>query len=291
MTVTDMTAPEPQAGRRRIIPSPRCAALLRDPMFGFVLVGAFVFALNEWLQQPAADTIRVDAALVAALVEQHTLLNGKPPDSAGREALIQRYIDEEVLVRSAYQMGLDRGDGRVRQQLINKMNFILEEEPPEPGTADLRAIYEAAPADYQSPSQVDLLQISLGKGGVGADQHRELEAGRLAPGTLGTTSHLHGVVETELAAVIGNEEAAALMASPVGRWHGPYRGPASELMLQVVASRPAAPYAEEQLLRFLREDWDIMQRQALRRGVLDRLRRSYRIEIEHLAADIRVAGR
>lgn len=271
-------------------PASYIAALLREPMFGFVLAGGLVFALYQWVEEPAMDSISVDASLVAALVEQHTLLTGQPPNVAERDALIQRYIDEEVLVRAAYQMGLDRGDGRVRQQLINKMNFILEEEPPEPTAEDLRAIYEAAPENYQTPAQVDLLQISLSKRDLGAGQRSELEAGRLAPGRLGATSHQYGVLETELAAVIGDEEAAGLMASPVGLWHGPYRGPAGELMLQVVATRPAAPYAREQLQRFLREDWQIRQRQALRRDALNKLRRSYRIEIERAVAEITVAG-
>ena len=104
-----------------------------EPLLGFALAGGLVFLLYSLMAEPEQDAIVVTADMVTALDRDFQLLNGRPPSADERSALIQRYIDEEILVRAAYAEGLDRRDGRVRQQLISKMTFLIDEEPPEPG--------------------------------------------------------------------------------------------------------------------------------------------------------------
>lgn len=254
--------------------------MFTEPLVGFALAAALIFALWNLSAEPEDDRILVTRDTVAAIAEEHRLLEGRVPTSAQLEKLVQRYVDEEVLVRSAYARGLDRGDGRVRRQLINKMNFVVEQEPAEPTDADLRAIYEAHPERYQSPAQMDLVQVFAGQEPVAAQAMQALASGLLEPAALGRVTQVYGVVDTEIEQAIGAANAATLAAAAPGGWHGPFSGPQGFLLVKLVQRRPQTAFPAEQLQRYLREDWFINQRQALRRQQLDTLRQAYRIEIE-----------
>ncbi len=263
---------------------------LAEPLVGFTLLAGMIFAVwNVW-GEPEAELIVITRDRVAALAEEHRLLEGRAPSAEQLEQLVQRHIDEEVLVRSAYALGLNRGDGRVRRQLINKMSFVVEQEPGEPTEADLQAMYLAHPERYQSPAQADLVQVHTGEDAVDAQTVQALASGSLEPSILGRVSQVYGVMDIEIAEAIGAENAAVLAAAAPGSWHGPYSGPQGLLLVKLVERRPQAEFPRDQLQRYLREDWYISQRQALRRQQLDTLRRGYRVEVEAFKPSLQVAG-
>jgi hypothetical protein len=68
--------------------------------------------------------------------------------------VVSDYIDEEVLLREAYREGLDRGDPRIRRWLIDKVEFLLAEEPAEPTPAELDALFREHAEKYRTPRAV-----------------------------------------------------------------------------------------------------------------------------------------
>lgn len=256
------------------------ATLMREPLLGFLVAAALIFLLYQLTRAPSENTLIVSAELIEVLEEEQRLVRGRELIDSELEEVIQGYIDEEVMVREAYARGLDRGDGRVRQRLIGKIDFLVEEEPTEPTQEDLETLFQAAPDIYRYPPTIDMVQILGRPGTFTEDQIQALVAGKTSPPELGNVRQYYGVLESELSRDLGPDALDSLLSALPGDWLGPFTTPAGDLMVLVSAKKESSSFSEAELARYLREDWYIKQRLKLRREKLDQLRENYRIEIE-----------
>ncbi|MFA5938054.1 MAG: hypothetical protein WC809_01765 [Sinimarinibacterium sp.] len=108
------------------------SSLLRRPLLHFMVLGALLFTLQRWLLPeeplPFDDTpIRINAAAIAQLRESWLRDSGRAPTAAQLQASLQRYIDDEILVREALGRGLGRSDPVVRERLLRNMRFLYPE--------------------------------------------------------------------------------------------------------------------------------------------------------------------
>ena len=229
--------------------------ILREPLVHFFLVGLVLFAATDACRR-ATSVYRIEIApsRVAALELSYRQQFGAPPTPAAREALIGRYIDEEVLFRQGLAMGLDRGDEIVRRRVVQKMQFLMQDlrPPGEPSEADLRAWYDARPARYEIPARVSFTHIffSPDKGGDAAAQARARtvlagltaqvirapERGDNFPDLYDYTGFGPGEADRLFG---GTPLARALFTAPTGRWVGPYRSGYGWHLLYIGARQPA----------------------------------------------------
>jgi hypothetical protein len=132
-------------------------AWMREPLLHFILIGAAIFACYKIASKPAAapDTARaaslhivVDEAKLHELMIQFEQNQGRAPTRAELSQLVDDWVKEEVLCRSALAAGVDRNDPVIRQRLVNLMQWYLAGEGAdgEPGQDSLRRYYEADPA-------------------------------------------------------------------------------------------------------------------------------------------------
>lgn len=267
--------------------------LRREPLAGFALAAGLIFGLYALIpaQQPQDTAITVTPQAVQAIVDERELVLGRSLQPRERDAVVERFIDEEVLVREAYAQGLDRVDGKVRHQLIRKMTFLLEEEPGEPSPADLEALYVADPERYRMPARVDLQQVLLGEEADAAERLAALREGRIASEDAGSTQTLGQMSLRELSAVLDPAVAEALVGQPVGTWNGPYTQPQGRVLLQVTGSQPAREISPELLQRYLREDWMQARRMEMFARKLAGLRQKYSIETPAPEGSLQAAER
>lgn len=272
---------------------PVCLLLRREPLAGFALAAGLIFGLYALIpvQQPEDTSIVVTPKAVQAMVADRELVLGRPLQPAEQEALVERFIDEEVLVREAYAQGLDRVDGKVRGQLIRKMTFLLEEEPPEPTAADLQALYEADPARYRLPARIDLLQLLPADGKHAGEMLAKLREGTLAASDAGRVQPLEKLSAQEVSMVLDAEQTVALMGQPIGDWSGPYALSQGTVLIQVTARYPERAFSPEQLQRYLREDWMMAQRREVLARKMAELRHGYTIELPADAGRLQAAER
>ncbi|MEM1415378.1 MAG: hypothetical protein AAGH15_10770, partial [Myxococcota bacterium] len=126
--------------------------LWREPLVHFVALALVILAAERVLAPaPGPAPIVLDDAFAAGLVEEATR-RGEP--AAGDP--VARWLDEEVLLREALALGLDRGDPIVRRRLVQKMEFLLRSELAlaEPDDAALQALLEARPERFRQPARV-----------------------------------------------------------------------------------------------------------------------------------------
>lgn len=144
--------------------------ILREPLFHFAVLGLGIFAWFAWLNpaDPTAatgDSIVFDAADVERLSEQFEATWRRPPNPAELDSLIAASLREEVLVREARALGLDQGDGVIRNRLVQKMDFLTTSvaQAVQPEDATLIEHLEANAERFRTPPLVAFDQVFLGE--------------------------------------------------------------------------------------------------------------------------------
>jgi hypothetical protein len=126
---------------------------MSEPLLHFILIGAAIFAWYQITGKPAgtADTsqsksrlIVVDGVKLRELTINFEQNQGRVPTRAELSKLVDDWVREEVLCRSALAAGVDRNDPVIRQRLVNLMQWYLtgEDAGGEPGQDALRRYYE-----------------------------------------------------------------------------------------------------------------------------------------------------
>jgi len=264
----------------------------REPLVHFLVAGAAIVGLYRWVAPPAPRQVVVTSAVVRGLREEYRRRNGAAPTAAQEAAMIQRFVDNEVLYREALARGLDRGDLIVRRRLIQKMAFVSEglEPIPEPTDAELEAYADAHAARYALPDRVSLSHVfaSADRHGDALDAVAAALRARLVagddPAALGDP-FLHGREltlrsERELAGLFGAAFAARVMSLPDGTWSEPIRSSYGLHLVRVTARRPGGRPPLAEIRDAVARDWREERRTAADRAALDRLRQRYDVRVE-----------
>ena len=261
------------------------STLLREPLLSFALCGALIFSLYTVFAEPDRQRIVITAEIVDDLVQTQEALLGRSIGPKERQLLIAQFIDREILIREAYARGLDQRDGRVRHLLVDKMSFLINEEPPEPTAADLQALYATHASRYRTPKAVSFEHVFFESDRAAAVRLLpELQAGRAQAETAGEAfwlgRRLEHMNKTNMSVVLGTDFAEAVMALEAGVWEGPLPSARGWHLVRVEAHHQPQPLPQEQLRVRLREDWLAQRRNELYLRHMSELRARYRIQIE-----------
>jgi len=141
-------------------------SLFREPLFLFLVVGALLFGLYNLVSNRSQESgevlrIQVTAAVIDQLRAGWERQMGRPPWPEELQGLTDNFIREEVLVREALALGLDRDDTVVRRRLVQKMHFLVEDLAllNKPTEADLRDYFERRPELYRLPPRISFTHI------------------------------------------------------------------------------------------------------------------------------------
>jgi hypothetical protein len=266
---------------------------VREPLVHFAVLGAALFALHHVTAPATApDRIVVSTALQRGFREEHLRRHGRPPTPEEARALVDRYVDTEVMLREALALGLDRGDIIVRRRLVQKMEFLNQgaEPIPAPTDAELDAFLAAHAERYMLASRLTLAHVFVSRSvhgeatpGVARELAERLAAGE-DPARLGDPflrgRELIAQTEGEIAGVFGPAFARAVAVLPLDEWSAPI---ASSFGLHLVRVRERsggrrATVAEAR--RELARDWEEAQRAVVARTALGRLRERFDVVID-----------
>lgn len=241
--------------------------LASEPMVHFLAIGAVIFVAFQALDQrpPAvsADEIVVTTGQAQRLAEQFQAVWRRPPTTGELDGLIEEHVREEVYVREALALGLDRDDTVVRQRLRQKMEFLTEAvgEMLEPSEAELREHHAAHPERFTTDAMIAFDEVFLGEiasDGEVATVQAALDGG--APhADLGQPILLPDEMPLSPRAVVdgtfGRGVFEAVAAQPLGAWAGPVKGAYGNHLIRLTASRPAALIPFESARADVLRDW------------------------------------
>ncbi len=270
--------------------------LLREPLIHFAVLGALLFALHGAVAPPTVTSaIVVTTALQRGFQQEYVRRHGRPPTPEEARALVDRYVDTEVMLREALALGLDRGDIIVRRRLVQKMEFLNQDMAPlaPPTDADLAAVLARHPERYRLAARatVEHVFVSTRRHADDAETVAEELRTRIAagddPASLGDP-FLRGrlfrhATEGEIAGVFGPELARRAQSAPVGEWVGPYRSSFGVHLVRIVERSGGRPATVDEVRRELARDWEEEQRTDAARAALTALRARYDVRIEPAA--------
>ncbi|MBW4935261.1 peptidyl-prolyl cis-trans isomerase [Marinobacter sp. F4206] len=219
--------------------------LLREPFFHFLLIGVALFGLYGWLndapEDPLTQSLVVTERDVAQLASNFRRVWQRSPTHQELQHLVDKHVQEEILVREALAMGLDSGDAVIRQRLRQKMEFILDGAVASlvPSEQTLRDFYRANPERFATRPRVGFQQVFLGpaveKAAVAAAL-KELEGGR-PPSEVGQATLLAPEIRASAATTVDSNFGAGffgqLVTLPPDTWAGPVESAYGQHLVKV----------------------------------------------------------
>jgi hypothetical protein len=269
--------------------------IAREPMLHFLLIGAVICALSQYaVPNPGRYRIVVDAQHVDRLAENYARQFGQPPSRPILDALISRYVDDEILYREGLAEKIDAGDEVVRRRIIQKMQFLVQDlhAPVAPSEAALQAYYHAHAARYIEPERIAFTHIYFSPdkdGDDGAKQRALKVLSSLGPGVVRAPERGDAYPDAYDFASIGPEEADRLFGetpiakdifgAPRSRWSGPFRSGYGWHLVYVsaIAPRHLASFARVQ--DRVRADWLDDTQSAANRRAFEALKHRYTIVV------------
>lgn len=113
-------------------------AFLREPLVHFLALGSLLFLFFAWRgggSGTGSNRIVVTPGHVERLASGFARTWQRPPTEAELKGIVDDYVKEEIAVREASAMGLDRDDTIIRRRLRQKLEFLVEDAvPPAPPT-------------------------------------------------------------------------------------------------------------------------------------------------------------
>lgn len=270
--------------------------ILREPLFHFLVLALVIFAAHSLLPGgvDAPEKIVVSASKIEQMATVFARTWQRPPTTAELKGMIDDYVKEEILVRQALELGLDRDDTVVRRRLRQKMEFLnaAEAAPVTATDPELEAYLAAHRAVFATDAKLAFEQVFLNPARHGdtiakdaAALLAELRGNDMAdPALLGDASLLPATVQLTSKAAIdemfGGAIADGLEKAQLGHWTGPI---ASSFGLHLVRVTERTPGQVPQLADIRDEvvrEWENAKRTELEQQRFGALLARYEVSVE-----------
>lgn len=277
---------------------PRMKQLLREPIVHFVLLGAALFAVFGMINGSAGsktENIVVTQGQIERVTSGFERTWHRLPSSQEQQGLIDSHIREEVYVREALALGLDRDDAVIRNRLRLKMEFISDTAAlPEPTDEDLRAYLSAHAEAFHTEPRFTFTQVYLNprrhEKRLAEDAERLLA--RLAQGetpeTLGDATLLEhrfsDLSSGEVARQFGEQFAVRLSELPLRSWQGPVESTYGAHLVFVGDNTQGGAPTLDDVRDAVRREWSNAQRVERSKKLYQDLRRRYTVTVEKTQA-------
>jgi hypothetical protein len=272
--------------------------LIREPLVHFIVLAAIIFAAYALVarEEPVAEVIEVSQAKMEQLQGLFTKTWQRQPTIEELKGLIDDHVKEEIYVREALRLGLDRDDTVIRRRLRLKMEFLTDAEADAkpPSDAELEAYLAAHAQTFRSPPQIAFEQIYVNAEKRGADAGTvaqsllvSLRNGETDPATAGDPTLLPAslplIDQPGIAQIFGDDFAHAVAGLEPGAWQGPVTSALGLHLVRVTAQTPGRLPRLTEIRSQVEREWKNERRQHIERQRFDELLKQYTITIEPLA--------
>ena len=260
----------------------------REPLLHFVVLGGFVFFAHRVLfGAQTSEYVVAEDAPAEQIRQDWFAAKGALPNAEEEAALLEEWVEDEILYRRAIELGLDQNDTIVRRRLAQRMRFLLEDtvriDPP--SDAQLQNWLERHPDKFAIPVKVSFTHrfFSRGKRGaeLAADAGSALEtlqddskaAVEGDPFFRGGT--FEDITPAEITRAFGTDFGERIDHLPVGQWMGPVKS-SYGLHLVYVRNRTSAEAPKLETVRVkVEQDWLQSERARHNEDALAKLRARY----------------
>ena len=209
---------------------------LREPLVHFVAIGALLFLLFAWKGGGGSNRIVVTPGEVESMVAAFNRTWQRQPTEQELKGLLDDRVRDEMAVREAVSLGLDRDDTVIRRRLRQKIEFIVEGDVDASAVsdADLQAFLDKHPDQYRLEPRMTFRQVYLSPNRHGASLDYDGQALLAKLGAAGEHADISRAGDSlmlpaeltdagrgEVARQFGETFADALVKAPTRTWTGP----------------------------------------------------------------------
>lgn len=271
--------------------------VLREPLVHFLLLALLIFAGYGLLGADAEDkpdSIVVTAPKIEQMATVFTKTWQRPPTAEELKGLIDDHVKEEILVRQALELDLDRDDTVVRRRLRQKMEFLnaADAEALTATDAELDAFLKANPTTFEIDPMLAFQQIVLTPQRHGEAIERDaaailevlLSQPAANPASLGDASLLPPELpltsKTSIGQTFGADFAEELDKAPLGQWTGPVNSGFGLHLLRVTKRVPGRVPTLDEVRDAVAREWTNAKRKELENQRFAELLKRYVVSIE-----------
>ena len=260
---------------------PLLTRLISQPLLQFLVLAALILLVDINNADVDDNTIVIDQKLVDLLVQQQQRMTLTSLSEQEKQAVVAQYVEDEILLREAYKMGLEQ-DGGIRRQLILKMRGLMQDEIADPSEEELLQFYLDNPERFMRPETAELNQLFYPlEARVPADLLLLLSASD-EPQTLAPKSVLFPYLRdnislSDLQMSFASNDAQAVFQTPLEQWSGPYTTSRGTHFFRIIQLTPAQALGYEEVQHFIRQDWLMLKKQKSSARRLAKMRRQYQV--------------
>jgi hypothetical protein len=277
--------------------------IIREPLLHFLLLGAAIFAAYSLVAKGTGGEpgqIVVTQGQLASMREGYIRTWQRPPTREEWEGLIRDRVREEVYVREAQALGLDKDDTIIRRRLRQKMKFVTDDiaAQTQPTDDELNAYLQAHPDKFRVEQQFTFRQLYLNpeKHGenLARDTARLLAKLNHAGGDTGFAAmgdpfmldnNFTAVPAGEVTKQFGEKFAAKLGEISPGQWQGPVEsGFGVHVVFLAERTQGRLPPLED-VREAVRREWDSARRLEANEKIYQEMLKRYTVTIEQPAAE------
>ena len=264
---------------------------IRDPLFVFIVVGILLFAVDSVRQQESTDSnIVVSKNDIQRLHDQWLSQMGSAPTPGELDGLINSYIREEIFVREARKLGLERDDVIIRRRLAQKLQFVVEDRAllETPSDSALRGYFDRHKQRYEIAERLTFSHVFFSperRDDANKDAIKQLTS--IHDGNwreLGDSFMLRRTytqaTSTEIRRDFGSRFMTSLSSLPVGTWRGPIVSGYGQHLVKLTQRNPARESSFDEAIERVQNDFNLERRNEANETELNAMRKNYRVEIE-----------
>ena len=298
--------------------------ILKEPLVHFLILGAALFAVFEWIggdggdaTAPATDAadaaaprsiskeIVVSKGKIQSLVAQFGKVWQRPPTEQELAGLIDEYVREEVLYREALALELDRDDTIIRRRLRQKIEFFTEDIAAlkKPTEQNLSEYLASHPSAYRLDAKFTFKQVYLNAkkraGSIAVDITSLLATLRAAGATADITEvgdsllleqAFEAMSQRDVSKMFGQEFSEGLLKTQTGSWQGPVRSGFGVHLVFVSERIDGRSPSLDEVRGAVERDWSAAKRKESNEAIYLRWREGYTVTVEERTVEKEVGS-
>jgi hypothetical protein len=275
----------------------------REPLIHFLVLAVLVFAAYHLLASSAGggktDRIVVTSGKIEQIAARFAQVWQRPPSPQELKGLIDEQVKEEIYVREAVALGLDKDDTVIRRRLRQKMELLSDASTDalSPSDAELETYLKLHPETFAIDLAMSFQQVFLNpqQQGAGIDptvatildtlkSNPETDASTLGDASL-LPAEMPITSLNSIGHMFGSEFADAIGKAKVGAWTGPIASGFGLHVIHVSERQEGRVPALSEVRDAVIREWTNDKRKELENDRLVALLKRYEVTVESVPAE------
>ena len=257
--------------------------IMNEPTIHFFMIAVVVFIVYAISNIGSKDIVEIDQREIDARILMQEMASGQPLTPDQQEFIASSYVEEQILVKEAIELGLDN-DARIHDMLAQKMKHVLSGDIIQPTPSELESFYNNNREYYRVLSSVSVDELVLDSRDEIPDEAQALiNEGATSEEILrvssGTNAPLPNVNHLDLSNIFAPEFADAVFQAQSNGWIGPFSSNRGQHFLKVTERSEERIPSLREILDRVRLDWIAQEEEIRLQQEVDNLWNRYEIVV------------